>query len=126
MGVLGGDLAGFPNGRRLADDVTDIELQAIGVQRPLDSWRAAYPLGDGVDANDRALRDDVPLRGPAQLRALVLARPQLTPALAGRSTGPSAAADGARFASRARRVTAGRSQERAAYGGPVPRPTSCG
>jgi len=26
LGVLGGDLAGFPNGRRLADDVTDIEI----------------------------------------------------------------------------------------------------
>jgi hypothetical protein len=28
-GVLAGDLAGFPNGRRLADDVTDIELRAV-------------------------------------------------------------------------------------------------
>src|SRR3954453_2030925 len=30
FGVLGGDVAGFPNGRRLADDVTDIELRVIG------------------------------------------------------------------------------------------------
>ena len=29
FGVLAGDLQGFPNGRRLADDVTDIELRAI-------------------------------------------------------------------------------------------------
>ena len=29
LGVLGGDLAGFPNGRRLEDDVTDIELRAF-------------------------------------------------------------------------------------------------
>ena len=29
LGVLDGDLAGFPNGRRLADDVTDIELRAV-------------------------------------------------------------------------------------------------
>ena len=29
LGVLGGDLAGFPNGRRLEDDVTDIELRAL-------------------------------------------------------------------------------------------------
>ncbi|MGI8549988.1 MAG: DUF4331 domain-containing protein, partial [Dehalococcoidia bacterium] len=29
LGVLGGDLGGFPNGRRLADDVVDIELQAL-------------------------------------------------------------------------------------------------
>ena len=30
MGVLGGDNAGFPNGRRLTDDVVDIEEQAVG------------------------------------------------------------------------------------------------
>jgi Domain of unknown function (DUF4331) len=29
MGVLGGDVAGFPNGRRVIDDVVTIELQAI-------------------------------------------------------------------------------------------------
>jgi hypothetical protein len=29
LGVLGGDLAGFPNGRRITDDVTTIELRAI-------------------------------------------------------------------------------------------------
>ena len=28
LGILGGDLAGFPNGRRVADDVVTIELQA--------------------------------------------------------------------------------------------------
>lgn len=32
LGALGGDLAGFPNGRRLGDDVVDIELRvAMGV-----------------------------------------------------------------------------------------------
>ncbi len=30
LGILGGDACGFPNGRRLADDVTDIELLAVG------------------------------------------------------------------------------------------------
>jgi hypothetical protein len=30
FGVIGGDNAGFPNGRRLADDVTDIELRVVG------------------------------------------------------------------------------------------------
>jgi hypothetical protein len=35
-GVVGGDFAGFPNGRRLVDDVTTIELRAIaGVTYPL-------------------------------------------------------------------------------------------
>ena len=36
LGVVGGDLAGFPNGRRLIDDVVTIELRAIaGVTIPL-------------------------------------------------------------------------------------------
>jgi hypothetical protein len=29
LGILGGDLAGFPNGRRVTDDVVNIELKAI-------------------------------------------------------------------------------------------------
>ena len=51
LGVLRGDNAGFPNGRRLADDVVDIELQALaGVGRPLACSRrtpspAAAPSG---------------------------------------------------------------------------------
>jgi hypothetical protein len=36
LGVLGGDVAGFPNGRRVFDDVFTIELRAIaGVTIPL-------------------------------------------------------------------------------------------
>lgn len=36
LGVVGGDLAGFPNGRRPADDVTSIELKALaGATIPL-------------------------------------------------------------------------------------------
>jgi hypothetical protein len=36
LGILGGDLAGFPNGRRLTDDVVTIELRAVaGVTYPL-------------------------------------------------------------------------------------------
>jgi hypothetical protein len=36
LGVIGGDLAGFPNGRRVFDDVVTIELRAIaGVTVPL-------------------------------------------------------------------------------------------
>ena len=36
LGILGGDLAGFPNGRRVFDDVFTIELRAIaGVTIPL-------------------------------------------------------------------------------------------
>jgi hypothetical protein len=36
LGILGGDLAGFPNGRRVEDDVTTIELKALaGATIPL-------------------------------------------------------------------------------------------
>jgi hypothetical protein len=55
IGVLGGDLAGFPNGRRLADDVTDIELRALAGGTPLTPDFNKAPnnqLGDGVNAND--------------------------------------------------------------------------
>jgi hypothetical protein len=48
LGVLGGDLAGYPNGRRLEDDVIDIDERAFGGALIGHS----LPLGDGVDAND--------------------------------------------------------------------------
>jgi hypothetical protein len=36
LGVIGGDLAGFPNGRRVFDDTVTIEIRAIaGVTIPL-------------------------------------------------------------------------------------------
>jgi hypothetical protein len=61
LGVLGGDTAGFPNGRRLADDVTDIELQAvcgttyaIFVDTGFTPNAVCSGLGDGVDQNDTA------------------------------------------------------------------------
>ncbi|MEA2401589.1 MAG: hypothetical protein QOK00_1992 [Thermoleophilaceae bacterium] len=49
FGVIGGDTAGFPNGRRLGDDVVDIELQVVA------GFLAdnKVPLGDGVDQNDK-------------------------------------------------------------------------
>jgi len=34
FGVIGGDLAGFPNGRRLGDDVVDITLRVVGGYGP--------------------------------------------------------------------------------------------
>ena len=54
LGVLGGDLAGFPNGRRVFDDVVSVELRALaGVTFPLvDSSftpdAAAGKLTDGL------------------------------------------------------------------------------
>jgi hypothetical protein len=38
LGLLGGDLAGFPNGRRVTDDVVTIELRAFA--------GAVFPLID--------------------------------------------------------------------------------
>ncbi len=69
LGLLGGDACGFPNGRRLQDDVTDIELLAVA--------GAAYPvltndnsfnfnpalidvLRDNVDENDADFNDSFP------------------------------------------------------------------
>ncbi len=53
LGVLGGDLAGYPNGRRLADDVTDISLRAVaGVLVDGFDIEPNNRLGDGIDAND--------------------------------------------------------------------------
>jgi len=52
LGVLGGDIAGFPNGRRLSDDIIDESLRVVlGVLLP-DHQDIANTIGDGVDAND--------------------------------------------------------------------------
>ena len=61
FGVLAGDTAGFPNGRRLADDVVDIELRVIaGALLMPNQGGKQIPLGDGVDRNDKALRAQFP------------------------------------------------------------------
>jgi hypothetical protein len=68
LGLLGGDVCGFPNGRRLQDDVTEIELLAVA--------GAAYSvltedefefnadligvLNDGLDTNDTPFHDEFP------------------------------------------------------------------
>lgn len=60
LGVIGGDMNGFPNGRRLTDDVVDIALQVVeGVLLP-DHPDAVETLGDGVNANDVEFSDTFP------------------------------------------------------------------
>jgi hypothetical protein len=54
LGVLAGDLQGFPNGRRLTDDVLDIGLQALEGAAASGQLVAAIAAGDKVDANDNA------------------------------------------------------------------------
>jgi hypothetical protein len=61
FGALGGDLAGYPNGRRPTDDVVDIDLQVVaGI---LHDPQNAVPLGDGVDKNDAPFLDTFPYLG---------------------------------------------------------------
>jgi uncharacterized protein DUF4331 len=68
LGVLSGDLAGFPNGRRLEDDIVDIELRAFAqgygsflhTLLGLPNKSPNNLLGDGVDANDKAFLSHFP------------------------------------------------------------------
>lgn len=56
MGVLAGDLAGFPNGRRLEDDVTDAALRVVAGGYSLTpdfNHKPNNQLKDGVNHNDR-------------------------------------------------------------------------
>src|SRR4030095_14061704 len=55
LGLLAGDVAGFPNGRRVFDDVVDISLSAVGGGTPLTPATNVSPnnmIGDGVANND--------------------------------------------------------------------------
>ncbi len=76
LGVLGGDLAGFPNGRRPGDDVVDIELRVamgvlchagLGLCDPDDAPSGLLPFTDGAlveeaqfDATFPYLKDPTP------------------------------------------------------------------
>src|SRR4029077_17945577 len=90
LGVLAGDLAGFPNGRRITDDVTDIALRAVAgalcgtaVNTPPLGDSATNSactvlgtntfvgtqvplLGDGVNINDVATQETFPYVAFAQ------------------------------------------------------------
>ena len=56
LGVLGGDTQGWPNGRRLGDDVIDIAEQAVGGFLK----GKKLPLGDGVNGDDVSPLDAFP------------------------------------------------------------------
>ena len=72
--MLSGDLAGFPNGRRLGDDVTDIELRAIadGYGSFVHSLYGSLTpnnapnnqVGDGVNKNDKDFMSVFPYVAP--------------------------------------------------------------
>ncbi len=72
LGVLGGDNAGFPNGRRLGDEVVDIELRVVAGVLFYTLVTDGCPdgdvynvepnnlLGGGVHGNDVSFRDSFP------------------------------------------------------------------
>jgi hypothetical protein len=61
MGALAGDNQGFPNGRRLGDDATDVLLRVFaGVLIPGLNVAPRNLLTDGVDANDKPFRSTFP------------------------------------------------------------------
>ncbi len=72
LGVLGGDLQGFPNGRRPGDDVVDIALRAVMGAAIPDAGQTggcapsgALPYTDGALCNDSFFDDSFPyLRTP--------------------------------------------------------------
>ncbi len=76
LGLLGGDICGFPNGRRLTDDVVDIELLAIAgaAYQALDGRDTSFAfdpslmgvLDDGIDTNDVSFRSSFPYLGLPQ------------------------------------------------------------
>ena len=66
LGLLGGDLAGFPNGRRPADDVVTIELRAIA--------GVTFPLVDNTFTPDAAAFLVTDGLGPESVRSPLLGK----------------------------------------------------
>lgn len=67
LGLLAGDAAGFPNGRRVSDDVTDIAARAV-VGALAGGQFGGFPhnsIGDGVNTNDVPYRESFPYLGLA-------------------------------------------------------------
>src|SRR5437016_605760 len=70
LGVLAGDLQGFPNGRRLTDDVVDIELQALEGAAQTGKIVPALAKGDAVNTNDDAFGSAFPYVAPPNVGAV--------------------------------------------------------
>jgi hypothetical protein len=76
LGVIGGDACGFPNGRRLIDDMVEIEVLAVAgaAYQALDGRDAGFvfdpdlidELTDGIDTNDVPYQKSFPYLGLAQ------------------------------------------------------------
>ena len=78
LGVLAGDGAGFPNGRRVSDDVLDIAARAVagilcGATAPCTDYKGSAflgssvpSIGDGVNTNDVPYQETFPYVAFAQ------------------------------------------------------------
>jgi hypothetical protein len=72
LGIVGGDLAGFPNGRRVFDDVVSVELRAIAgatiplVDKSFTPDQAASLLTDGLDQTSTSYLSQFPYLGTPQ------------------------------------------------------------
>jgi hypothetical protein len=72
LGILGGYLAGFPNGRRVFDDVVSVELRAIAgatiplVDKSFTPDGAASLLTDGLDPSSTRYLSQFPYLGTPQ------------------------------------------------------------
>ena len=67
LGLLGNDVAGFPNGRRFVDDITDISLRAMAGGTPFQPETNVAPnnaLSDGVSNNDVPYLNRFPYLAP--------------------------------------------------------------
>jgi hypothetical protein len=60
LGVIAGDVQGYPNGRRLSDDVIDISLRVVIGKLLGQNQPTSDTIGDGVDANDVPFLDSFP------------------------------------------------------------------
>jgi hypothetical protein len=62
LGAIAGDLGGYPNGRRVSDDVVDIALRAVAgiLAGPQFSGFPYNSLGDGVNTNDVPYQETFP------------------------------------------------------------------
>jgi hypothetical protein len=69
LGVLANDFQGFPNGRRLADDVVDIELQALE-GAATNGIVKALADGDRVNTNDHPFGTSFPYVAQPNMKAV--------------------------------------------------------
>ncbi len=71
LSLIGGDGLGWPNGRRIGDDVVDIALSAVA-SGP--TFATITPVGDNVDANDQLYNTVFPYLGTPHAGSTVTQR----------------------------------------------------